>query len=243
MVMLSMMKGDAVVGWYAASYRLIDALSFIPSVFMSAMYPVFSKFHVNYKSALSFAFTKSLKFLIVIAIPIGIGTTILAEEIITLIYGIEYVPSVIALQILIWASVLSFINFTPATFLNSTNKQRTLMIFTCFGAVLNIILNLALIPSLSYMGAGIATVSTELIVGLLLIYQIHKVQNLFSILFNVITKSLISGIIMGVFILIFKSCTPLLLIITGAIIYFVALFILNGFEKEDMDLFNQVLGR
>ena len=239
MIMLSMMKGDEAVGWYAASYRLIDGLSLVPAVFMSVMFPVFSKYYLDSKSSLNFAFEKSLKYLIIISIPIGIGTTLFANEIIMLFYGNEYTPSVAALKILIWASVLSFISWTPATLLNSTNKQRTLMIITSIGAIVNIVLNYLLIPSLSYKGAGIATVITELVVGLLVLSNIQKTQNLLSPLTNSIFKSLISGIIMGVFIVLFKHYTLLLLLPLSAIIYFVILFIVHGVGKEDFNLLNR----
>ena len=239
MIMLSMMKGDEVVGWYAASYRLIEGLSVIPAIFMSVMFPVFSKYYSDSKSSLKFSFEKSLKFLIIIAIPIGIGTTILADEIITLFYGSEYAPSVPALKILIWASVLSFINWAPATLLNSTNKQRTLMICTSIGAILNLVLNYLLIPSLSYKGAGIATVITEFVVGLLILFNIQKTQNLGSPFIDSIFKSLISGIIMGLFIVTFKSYTLMLLIPFSSILYFISLFIIQGVGKEDLNLLNQ----
>jgi O-antigen/teichoic acid export membrane protein len=243
MVMLSTMDGDTVVGWYAASYRLIDALGFIPAVLMSTMYPVFSKFHISSRDSLEFAFKKSFKLLTIIAIPIGIGTTILADRIIILIYGVQYFPSVVALQILIWASVLSFINYTPATYFTSTNRQRTLMLFTFVGAILNVVLNFILIPRFSYNGAAVATVFTELIVGLLMISNIHKIQSLSSFLGNVILKSLVAGTVMGVFLLIFQNYTLILLILFAAVLYFIALYFLNGFEKEDINLFNQILGR
>lgn len=239
MIMLSMMKGDEAVGWYAASYKLIDGLSIFPAVFMSVMFPVFSKYYLDSKSSLDFAFEKSLKYLVIVSIPIGIGTTLFADEIIMLFYGNEYTPSVAALKILIWASVLSFINWTPATLLNSTNKQRTLMIFTSIGAIVNLVLNYLLIPSLSYKGAGIATVITELVVGLLVISSIQKTQNLLSPLTDSIFKSLISGIIMGVFIILFKHYTLLLLLPVSTILYFVILFVVHGVGKEDLNLLNQ----
>lgn len=243
MVMLSVMSGDAIVGWYSASYKLIDALGFIPAILMSTMYPVFSKFYVNSKDSLEFAFKKSFKILTIIAIPIGIGTTILAERIIVLLYGVQYAPSVIALQILIWASVLSFINHTPATYLTSTNKQRTLMIFTFMGAILNIILNFILIPLYSYRGAAIATVATEFIVGLMIVFGIYKIQNSSILLSDTIFKSLIAGAFMGIFLLLFQNYALILLILFAAILYFIVLYIINGFEKEDINLFNQALGR
>jgi O-antigen/teichoic acid export membrane protein len=243
MVMLSIMSGDNAVGWYSASYRLIDALSIIPVVLMSTMYPVFSKFYFSSRDSLEFAFKKSFKFLAIIAIPIGIGTTILAERIIVFLYGAQYLPSVAALQILIWASVLSFINYPPSTYFTSTNRQTTLMIFTFIGAILNIALNFILIPLFSYNGAAIATVSTEVVVGLLMVYSIHKSQNLSALLSDVILKSFIAGAFMAIFLLIFPNYTLVPLILFAAVIYFISLYILNGFEKEDIDLFNQVLGR
>lgn len=244
MVMLSIMSGDAAVGLYSASYRLIDALGFIPIVLMSTMYPIFSKFYISSRDSLEFAFKKSFKLLTIIAIPIGIGTTILAERIILFIYrDVQYAPSAAALQILIWASVLSFINYTPSTYFSSTNRQRALMIFTCIGAVLNIFLNFMLIPRFSYDGAAIATVCSELAVGILMISNIHEIQNLSVLLTDIILKSLAAGVFMGAFLLIFPHCTLILLILFAAILYFIFLYIVNGFEKEDIDLFNQVLGR
>ena len=239
-IMLSIMKGEEVVGWYAASYRLIDGLSVIPGVFISVIFPIFSKYYVDSKSSLEIAFRKSLKFITLIAIPIGIGTTILSNEIIMFIYGNGYVPSASALKILIWASVLSFINMTPSTLLNTTNKQKTLMIFTFIGAILNMVLNYLLIPSFSYKGAGIATVITEFVVGLLMLYQIQKTQNLLVPFLDIISRSLISAITMGIFILIFKNHTLLLLIPAASIIYFVSLYIVHGIGKDDLHLLNQM---
>jgi Membrane protein involved in the export of O-antigen and teichoic acid len=243
MVMLSKMSGDTAVGLYSASYRLIDALSFIPAVLMSTMYPLFSKFHVSSIDSLDFAFKKSFKCLSIIAIPIGVGTTILAEKIIVFIYGVQYIPSSIALQILIWASVLGFLNNSPATYLSSTNRQRILMIITCLGAILNIVLNFALIPKFSYTGAAIATVCSELVVGLLLIYTLRKTHTLPVRFFDIIPKSIISGIFMGVFLVIFYKYPLIMLILVAAILYFIVLYIVNGFEQEDLNLFNQALGR
>ncbi len=243
MVMLSAITGDSAVGWYAASYRLIDALGFIPAVLMGIMYPVFSKFHINSKDNLEFAFKKSFKLLTIIAIPIGIGTTILAERIIILIYGVQYSPSVDALRILVWASVLSFFNYTPATYLTSTNRQRTLMIFTFIAAILNLVLNFILIPRFSYNGAAVATVFSEFVVGMLMVFNIHKSENLLSSLMNITFKSLVAGVIMAAFLLVFHDYMLILLILFAAIVYFIALYIVNGFEEEDISLFKQILER
>lgn len=239
-IMISMMKGNVEVGWYAAPYRLIDGLAVIPALFMTVMFPVFSKCYVSSKKLLDLAFRKSFKYLIIIAIPIGIGTTILASDLIAVFYGTEYEPSVSALKILIWASVLSFINWTPATMLNSTNEQRGLMVITCIGAFFNLILNYLLIPSLSYNGAGLATVITELIVGFMILYHIQKKQKIIGLFLDSIIRSLIAAAVMAAFILYFNGNNILFVIIASSILYFICLFIIKAFGKEDLDLLNQI---
>lgn len=241
MVMLSMVKGDEAVGWYAAAYRLIDGLSFIPAVLMTVMFPIFSSCYVDSKASLELAFEKSLKFLTIVAIPIGVGTTILADEIIMIFYGSEYMPSATALKILIWANVLCFIDWTPSTLLNSTNRQRPFMVFTFIGAILNLVLNYILIPSWSYQGAGIATVITELVVGLLMLSYIQKTHNLLALLIDVISRSLISAVVMGIFVWIFKDYMLILLVPLAAIFYFCSLVMINGVGKDDLKILNQAL--
>lgn len=243
-IMISLMKDNAAVGFYSASYKLIDALSSIASIFSTAMFPVFSKYYLSSKESMNLAFQKSLKLLILLAIPIGIGTTLLADQIIYLIYGIGYSQSVIALQVLIWASVLGLIDLAPWTLLNSTNNQRILVIYTLFGVVFNVTFNYMLIPSMSFVGAAISTVATELIVGVFFMLRLNKInRKLFNTAPATIVKSIISGFLMGIFILIFNSYSIFLLIPLAAIVYFVLFFVIGGFEKDDFELLSQILGR
>ncbi|MPN22984.1 hypothetical protein SDC9_170369 [bioreactor metagenome] len=207
---------------------------------MSVMFPLFSKFYISSKNSLKMSFNKSLKFITIIAVPIGVGTTILSSEIIIFIFGNEYAPSGSVLRILIWASVLSFINMIPATLLNSTNKQKELMTFTAIGAFVNLLMNYLLIPSFSYEGAGIATVITEFTVGLLMIYYIQKRQDVLVPFWDTVYRSLISAITMGIYISIFKSIPLMFLIPLASIMYFVSLSIMSGIGKDDLQLLNQV---
>ena len=100
-VMLSLMKGDEVVGWYTAAYRIVLVFLFIPIAFNSAVFPLMSRFYVSSKDSLKFMFEKHFKYMLMIGLPICVGITLLADRIILLIFGAEYVPSVIVLQILI----------------------------------------------------------------------------------------------------------------------------------------------
>ena len=122
-VMLSLMVNDEVVGYYSAAYTIATSLLFFYGAFSAAVFPCMSNCYGNSsKESFALIFEKSVKYLWMISLPLGVGITLLAERIITLIYGAGYSPSVIALQILVWAHVVIYMN-SYANVLNNIGKQ------------------------------------------------------------------------------------------------------------------------
>ena len=237
-VMLSLMKGDAVVGWYNAAYRLVLVLLFVPGTFIAAIYPIMSKFYTTSQNSLRLSFEKSFKYLTILGVPIGVGTTLLAQRIILLIFGTEYTNSIVALQILVWSSVLIFMTVPFGNLFNSLNKQIIVTKVCGICVVFNVILNLILIPKYSLIGASITTVLTQLI-GSILIF-IWSLRIGYSIpakeLASIMSRVLISSALMGIFIRYFYSSNLLVPILSSAILYFVILYIIRGINKEDINL-------
>ena len=120
-VMLSVMQGDVVVGWYNVAYRFFFALLFIPAAFNAAIFPVMSRFYLSSKNSLLSACEKSFKYLTFIALPIAVGITLLAGKAILLFYGSEYHSSIIALQVLIWSAVIIFMGTPFSNVFSSTD--------------------------------------------------------------------------------------------------------------------------
>ena len=67
-VMLSMIKGDIVVGWYSAAYRIMEFLLFIPATFMGSLYPVLSRLYVSSQDSLKSAYQNSFKYLSIVSL-------------------------------------------------------------------------------------------------------------------------------------------------------------------------------
>jgi O-antigen/teichoic acid export membrane protein len=241
-VMLSKMQGNEVVGWYSASYQLIRVLAFIPAFFMAAVFPVFSKLYYSSKNALMFGYKKSCGYLFIVAFPIAVGTMLLADRIILLIFGSEYAPAIIALQILIWVAVFSFVNWVFATVMNSINKQGILAFIFALTAIFNVFLNLILIPKISYIGASIASVASEVLLFILAFYFVSKYLCKLA-LHKMIIRPIIAGLLMGGFILIFIKLNLGLLILLSALVYFIALYLMRGFSKEDVEILKAVVTR
>ncbi|MCE7699548.1 MAG: flippase, partial [Methanobacterium paludis] len=132
-VLLSIMKGNIAVGLYTAPYRLMEALMVIPSIFTVAIYPVMSNFYISSRESLIKSYKKSFKYLIILGLPIAVGTTLLADRLILLIYGVEFVQSVVVLQILIWEIPIVFLTYFFGTLFVSINKQKLLLkiLFIC----------------------------------------------------------------------------------------------------------------
>ena len=240
-VMLSLMVPNAneAVGWYNASYRLVLALLFIPSAYYLSVFPIMSRFYKNSKNSLKFIHDRSFKYATMIAIPIGVGTTLLASRIILLIFGSEYHPSIIALQILIWSSVFIFVNGTYSTLLNSTNKQFNVTKIAVIGMIVNVSLNFIFIPIYSYVGASITTVFTEFVALLgLMFYSPYNIDK--AGIKDILSKVFISTLVMAVFIEYFKTANLLFLILISIALYFGVLCAIKGFDEIDILLIKKV---
>lgn len=172
-VMLSLMKGDVSVGLYNAPYRLLTVISSLYGVYLTAVFPVMSRFHVESEDSLRFTYMRSLKYLIIIAVPLIFTVFTLAGPLIELIFSAKYLESVPALRVLIIATAFMFINGVSSSLLGSANRQITVTRITGVAALFNVTLNLALIPRFDFMGASVATVITEALMTLLFLRTVR----------------------------------------------------------------------
>lgn len=246
-VMLSMIikgaEADIAVGLYSAAYKLSEPLGLISSSLIVSLYPVMSKSFKSSKNKFFKTYEAGFKYTIMLMLPISIGTTLIADKIILLIYDSSYEGSIIALQILIWSLFFASINLLLTSLLTSINKQRlnTLSMGTC--VFVNIALNFILIPRFSYNGASIATVVTELILLLMSLYFISMNADLPSVR-NISMKSLISSLIMGVSVYYMNEFTTLnifFIISLGALVYSLALLVTKTFSTEEEEMIKSAL--
>ena len=93
----------------------------------------------------------------VISIVIAVIVTFLSELIITIIFGVKYLPSASVLTIYIWAGVPVFLGVASSQYLINENLTRLAFYRTFIGMIINVILNIFLIPIYGINGAAIAT--------------------------------------------------------------------------------------
>ena len=240
-ILLQIINGNVAVGLYNAAYSLMTALMFVPLVYVSAIFPMLSRLNVSSKELLKISYERSVKYLVILGLPIAVGTTLLANPIILIIYKSGFSQSIVALQILIWSIPIIFVNYILGTAINSINKQRDIVKTAFVAMLLNIVLNLLLLPKYGLIAACFITVLTEL-TCFIFWFHIMNVHGYKIPIFKMLLKPLLASLIMGLFIILL-SANILLVIMLSTIIYFGVLYILKTFSENDITLFKKIVGR
>ena len=176
-VMLQLMTDEKVVGFYSAAYKLFEVSIVLPTSIMLVLFPTLVE---EYHSDL-LQFKKSSKKALGVFCLIGGGVALIlwgfSSGIITIVFGDEFFPSIAVLNILSGAIFLFFLNFLLSNLLISSGRE-TINTWNLVGAtVLNIILNLALIPQYGAIGAAWSTLFCEAVLILGLGIEVRKSGN------------------------------------------------------------------
>jgi len=177
--MLAKVRGDAAVGVYSAALRLVLGLSFLSSAFAGAMYPVMARVFATEQARLSDILGRSLRYVAVVGIPLGVLGTALAGPIVALLYGPEFALSASVLRVLVWWGALMYFNCMFGNYFLSVDRARVVALQAAVSLSVNVILNVVLIPLLGAMAAAISLVAAEFAgLALLVLLQMRSFARL-----------------------------------------------------------------
>jgi len=166
-IMLGQMVGDQAVGIFSAATRISEVWYFIPMVVVSSVFPAI----LNAKNQSQDLYDKRLQrlyaLMVWMSIAVAFPMTFLAAPVIETLYGKAYIESGIILSIHIWASIFVFLGVASGRWMLAENRQILSLQRSFFGMVINVVLNLLLIPIYGVVGAAVATVVAQFSVGML----------------------------------------------------------------------------
>jgi O-antigen/teichoic acid export membrane protein len=239
-LLLQPLRGDVEVGYYTAAYRYIRGLDSIPSYFTLAIFPLISRFAESQRDSLVRAYILSVKLLVMIALPVAVGTTFIARELILILAGPGYLPSVIALQLLIWYMPIGFINSVTQYVLIAIDQQRFLTRAFLFGAAFNILTNLLLIPRYGYAAAAAVTTLSEVALLIPFYYCVRK--NLTTLPWvDLFWRPGLAAAVMAAAMWLLRGQSILLAVPVAAVVYLTALAALGTFRQPDVALIVELL--
>ena len=225
--MLGIWKTPEDIGVYSAAQRFFQFILIIPSMIATATFPLMSKLANIDNGKFRIILEKIFSVFIIIGIPIAFGGLALADQIIPLVFGLEYIKAIPVLKILMIMLLFSF----PLILLTNTifvyNEQRKLILANVFGVLANVLLNFLLIPKLGVIGATIATLTSTVIVTYIIWRRMKKI-NYFEIWSSLKTIILpVIAMILLILILKYFGIKIILNIIISSIAYFGVLFLLK----------------
>ncbi|MBE3560375.1 MAG: flippase [Ktedonobacteraceae bacterium] len=234
-ILLSLMQNEAVVGWYGAGYRLFDTLVFLPSLVISAiMYPVFSKLSVHAESELKVAIEKSMNFLLFCGFPITTILIVAAPQIIGFLYHrTEFLPAIPVIQSLAPGLLFLYVNSVLTSTMMSIKRERRITIMAAIALVVNLGLNLFLIPLYRHVGAAIVTSLTELLLTCLAcIFIPRSLLPRGSLMVGL--KALITSLVMASVIWIMRQFSIFAILPVAMATYLVVAAVLGTIPRDDL---------
>lgn len=181
-LMLEWLRGPADVGQYSVAVRVAESIYFLPGVLSNTLLPRIGRGSGRFES------DPGLRQLYRCAWLLGVGmaltSMLVLPPLVPLVFGGEFLPAQAAL---VWMGPAAFAVATgiaSGTWLNTQGHQKVIAQRSAIGALVNIVLNLLLIPRMGLIGAALATsVSYVASVYLVGIIQREISANLINLIF------------------------------------------------------------
>jgi PST family polysaccharide transporter len=152
------MLGDHAVGVYSAAVRISEIWYFIPLAIASSVTPALIEVKKVSEELYYRRIAKLFRLVAGIAFAIAIPMTFASNLVMDVLYGRDYIEAGPVLAIHIWAAVFVFLGVAQGPWTVNEGLTKLALFRTAVGAIVNIALNLVLIPGYGVIGAAIATI-------------------------------------------------------------------------------------
>ncbi len=186
---------------------------------------------------------QSIKYLLIVCLPIAVGGTILADRIIITLYEEAFANSIPVLQVILWALPSLFLLELLGRVANTLNLERPAARVNVINAGLTVILNLILVPTMGILGAALALLGGRTI-RLVQYWRLIGNERLVSQRWGSLLRVALAAAAMGAAVFFLRQLPAfgavdskmglLTLIGSGAVVYGVALLALGGIERREM---------
>ena len=196
--MLGLMQGDYATGMYSAASKIYNILRTVLTAAIAIIMPRIAYLKDNNKEGYSSMLSGIFNLYVFLVIPCCIGVLLIADEVLLLLCGVEFLDAGLSLKILAIALIFSTLgSFIANVILVVHSEEKTILAATCIGATLNIIGNIFLIKEFSYVGAALTTLMSELIVFIIQSVRAQKYEKISGAFVNLI-KVLLGVLLMSV---------------------------------------------
>jgi O-antigen/teichoic acid export membrane protein len=196
-VMLSLLDTYRAVATYSVGYKFSDLLGALPLAVVTPALTMMVAAWPHDPAALRRTFRHAFVILTVAAVGASVGFLIYAQPLVELLYTDKYVGAADAARLLVVGQALHFFTLLAFSTLVAVGRNRLYPIAMLLGVVVNVVLNIVLIPEHSYLGSGWATVVTELAVLVVLMWGVARIPGVLPFPWTPLMKCAIAGVVSG----------------------------------------------
>lgn len=174
---LGILKNDYAVGIYSTSVKIYQITEGLLSAILTVTIPRLAMlWGQKRRSEYNDVLTRVINTLGILVLPASVGLIMLSREVVLIIAGYKFLPSVNSLRIITWAIIFSIFAwiFSDCVLIPAKRESKVLR-NTLITATINVILNFILIPSMSYDGTSLSTVIAEFSVMVMNGYSCHDI--------------------------------------------------------------------
>ncbi|MBI5467362.1 MAG: flippase [Candidatus Kerfeldbacteria bacterium] len=232
-------NSDTAVGLYSSAYRIIDALIIVPATVSSVLFPIIAR-NIGDQGATNFVGSRAIKFTAALGLPIAFGAVLVGTPLIVLLFGQSFIESGTVLKYLIWMIALISSYSILGNILLSANRVKLLVKLNAIGIVINVGMNLYLIPRYGIIGAAISSVGAEVIIMALHAFFARQYVRFGQLRTDFLKILIACGAMVGVFYLL-PEMHVIVTIGILAVSYGLMLLILRFIQPVEKDLLRQIL--
>ena len=182
LLMLGALGEETDAGLYQVASRGAEFIGMVLLAVNTAFSPTLARLYAqNQQRQLEHAVARSTRLITLVSLPIALAFIVFGQYFLAL-FGPEFAPARSALITLSIGQLINAATGTVATLLNMTGHERDTALVVGLSAVMNVVLNLLLIPRLGLEGAALATALGTLCWNVLLSYFVYKRLGFYSVL-------------------------------------------------------------
>jgi O-antigen/teichoic acid export membrane protein len=236
-VLLGLLTSKAEVGQYAAAAKLPTVLSGFIAIWVSAVYPHASKLFRDDRDALRRQLGSFTSLSVVAALPLAAGSAIVGTAVMTALFGASYRPAGTPFAVLMVASAVVMVAINYTSLAMAVDQERTFALAVTVASVINVLLNLLLIPFYGSIGAAISTVVAELAVFLICARRVVAIISRPPLAGRRIVGAIAATAVMSAALIAMPSSIPVgLRIAAGGVVFLAVAVACKAVRREDLAL-------
>lgn len=247
-IVIAMVLDAQAVGWFSVARTLTATLLFIPAILMTAVYPAAAKRHLEGAQVLPALAARSVRLMLLCAMPIALGVAVTAEPMVSLLYGEKFLPSGAVLMVLGLSLIATYQTIVLAFLLAAVDRQATWVTIQAVALPVKILLDLALVWSCQNflengaVGAAVSIAVSEVAIAVAGMRLLPK-GTLSRADAGYGARVVFAAVTMAAAVWLVRDASLLFAVLAGVVVYIGMVAVMRAADPEDVALMKSVISR